>query len=118
MLDPVRAMVRLQLLTGARPSQILEMRPVEIDRSGKVWIYRPAAHKNSWRGSDRSIYLGPQAQAIVLDALRPGFQERFLFSPAVAELRRRDRMRAARLTPLTAPRMLRLGRSRETRLTC
>lgn len=98
--DPVRAMVQLRLLTGARPSEILALRAADIDRSGKVWIYRPAAHKNAWRGQERAIYLGPQAQAIVLAHLRPGMQERFLFSPTIAELRRRDRLRAARKTPL------------------
>jgi integrase len=98
--EPVRAAVQLQLLTGARPNEILVMRAVDIDRSGKVWSYRPAAHKNSWRGQERTIYLGPRAQEIVLAFIRPGLQERFLFSPTLAELRRRARLRAARVTPL------------------
>lgn len=98
--EPVRAMVELQLLTGARPGEIAAMRAVDIERTGKVWVYRPAAHKNSWRGMDRTIYLGPKAQAIVFAFLRPGMQERFLFSPTLAELRRRERLRATRKTPL------------------
>jgi integrase len=112
--DPVHAMVRLQLLTGARPSEILQMRAADIERSGKVWTYRPAAHKNSWRGQDRSIYLGPQAQAIVLESLRPGWQDRFLFSPTAAELRRRARLRAARLTPLYPSHVRALERKRKS----
>lgn len=98
--EPVRAMVELQLLTGARPGEIAAMRAVDVERVGKVWTYRPAAHKNSWRGMDRAIYLGPKAQAIVCAFLRPGMQERFLFSPTLAELRRRERLRATRKTPL------------------
>lgn len=98
--DPVRAMVELQLLTGARPSEILLMKASEIDRSGPLWTYRPSAHKNTWRGQERLIYLGPKGQDIVRGFLRLGMQERFLFSPTLAELRRRDRLRAARRTPL------------------
>lgn len=98
--EPVRAMVQLQLLTGARPGEIVGMRAVDIDRTGKVWVYTPPAHKNSWRGMERSIYLGPKAQAIVCAYLRPGMQERFLFSPTLAERARRERLRAARVTPL------------------
>ena len=100
MSEPVRAMVELQLLTGARPGEILAMRAADIDRSGALWVYRPESHKNSWRGQERLIYLGPRAQEIVRAFLRPGMQDRFLFSPTLAELRRRDRLRAARKTPL------------------
>lgn len=98
--EPVRAMAELQLLTGARPAEILFMRASEIDRSGRIWTYRPLSHKNSWRGQERAIYLGPRAQEIVLAFMRPGLQERHLFSPTIAELRRRQRLRAARKTPL------------------
>jgi len=68
--EPVRAMVELQLLTGARPGEILTMRAVDIDRRGEVWAYRPASHKNLWRGHDRVIYLGPRSQEIVWSFLR------------------------------------------------
>jgi integrase len=79
---------------------VLLMRAADIDRTGPVWVCRPLSHKNSWREQDRSIYLGPRAQAILLEFLRPGLQERYLFSPTIAELRRRDRVRAARKVPL------------------
>lgn len=98
--EPVAALVQIQLLTGARPGEVLLMRAVDIDRTGKVWVYKPSDHKNAWRGQERSIYLGPKAQQIVLAHLRPGLQERFLFSPTQAELRRRARLRAMRKTPL------------------
>ena len=52
----IAAMVRVQRLTG--------MRPGDIDRTGEVWVYRPEKHKNKWRGQDRTVPLGPQAQAV------------------------------------------------------
>jgi integrase len=98
--EPVAAMVQLQLLTAARPGEVVILRPCDIDRSGDVWLYRPPAHKNAWRGHERIIALGPKAQELVRAFLRPGLQERPLFSPTLAEIRRRERARAARRTPL------------------
>jgi len=111
--EPVRAMVELQLLTGARPGEILTMRPADIDRRGEVWAYRPASHKNRWRGHDRVIYLGPRSREIVQGFLEPGAEERYLFSPTLAELRRRDRLRAARKTPLYPSHLRALERKRK-----
>ena len=51
-------MVRLQLLSGARPGEMVILRPCDIDMSGKVWLYRPELHKNSWRGHERTILFG------------------------------------------------------------
>lgn len=39
----VRSMVRVQLLTGMRSGELCIMRPAEIDRCEKVWIYRPSS---------------------------------------------------------------------------
>jgi integrase len=77
---PVGAVIRLQLLTGARPGELLGMRACGISMVGPVWTYTPAAHKNAWRGHGREIYLGPQAQAIVREFLKPS-TEAFLFDP-------------------------------------
>ncbi len=52
-------------LTGARPSEILKLKPCELDRSGKEWELTPTRHKGSWRGKGRTIYLGPEAQAVL-----------------------------------------------------
>jgi integrase len=62
---PVRALIELQLLTGARGGELCIMRPCDIDTAGKVWTYRPATHKNEHRGHDRLIYIGPKAQAVI-----------------------------------------------------
>lgn len=90
----VRAMVELQLLTAARPGEIVILRPCDIDMTGGVWLYRPTAHKNSWRGLDRIVPIGPQGQGIIRPLLRPGLQGKFLFSPIEREKERVRRMRA------------------------
>ncbi len=84
---PIRAMIRLQLVTGMRPGEVVLMRGVDIDMSGRVWEYRPASHKTQHHGKERVIFLGPKAQEISRDWLRPDVQA-YLFSPreAVREL--------------------------------
>jgi integrase len=54
-------MVRLQRLTGARPGEIVQLRAVDIDRSGVVWEFRPERHKTEHHDRDRVIFFGPQA---------------------------------------------------------
>jgi integrase len=41
----VSAMVRLQLLTGARPGEICKPKPAVVDRSHDVWLARPVIGK-------------------------------------------------------------------------
>ena len=59
--EPVAAMVELQMLTAMRPGEVVAMRRATWTPSGKVWIYRPPSHKNTWRGQRREISLGPKA---------------------------------------------------------
>jgi len=66
----VAAMVRVQLLTGCRVGEVVAMRPRDVDRSCEPWEYRPASHKTDYREGDRSIALGPKAQAVVGSFLR------------------------------------------------
>ncbi|MBE7560573.1 site-specific integrase [bacterium] len=83
----VAAQIDFLLLTGARPSELLSLRPCDIDRSESVWQYRPRTRKNAHRGQDRVIYLGTNAQAVLKEfLLRPA--EAFLFSPREAEAER------------------------------
>lgn len=83
----VRAVVLLQVLTGARPSELLGLRPMDIDRSGERWIARPVSHKNAWRGKkhERELPLPHEAESV----LRPFIESRLpsapLFSPREAE---------------------------------
>lgn len=89
----VAAMAEVQLLTGCRVSEALNMCAIDLNMSGPVWTYRPFKHKNRNRGIDRVIFLGPQAQAVVKPFLKTDLQA-YLFSPADA-IAARDARRAA-----------------------
>lgn len=90
--------VRLQRLTGARPSEICDLRPCDIDRTGDVWLYVPAAHKTEHHDKDRVIAIGPKSQKVLRPyLLRPS--EAYCFSPKESEIKRRERAAAARKTP-------------------
>jgi integrase len=98
---PVAAMVRLQLLTGCRVGEVLTMRGCDLTSAGPSWEYRPASHKNAWRGQSRVIPLGPKAQAVVRGFLKPD-PSAYLFSPrdVVGELHaRRSGRRTTKRTP-------------------
>lgn len=80
----VGAMIRVQLLTGMRPGEVVIMRGCDIDRTGRVWTYKPMRHKTEHFGEQRVVYLGPQAQKVLKPFLEGG-REGFLFSAAEAE---------------------------------
>jgi integrase len=93
----VADMVRLQLETGMRPGELVEMRPIDIDMSGKVWLYRPSRHKTAHLGHGRIIPLGPKAQTIILKYLTTNTQTP-IFSPARTVEERRLALRLRRRT--------------------
>lgn len=97
----VAAMVRLQLLTGMRPGEVVIMRTADIDVSSTPWLYRPSRHKTEHHGHERLVFLGPQAQEVVRPFLRHDEPQRFLFSPAEAEAHRRRKLTERRVTPMS-----------------
>lgn len=96
----VRAMVELQLLTGARPGEIRIMRTCDLDTNGRVWIYKPHRHKTQHHQTVRLIYLGPRAQQILGPFLKTETTA-YIFNPrdVVAEFNRERR--AHRNSPMT-----------------
>lgn len=64
-------MIKLQLITAMRPGEVVNMRGVDIDMTGTLWVYRPVRHKNKHLGHDRAIYLGKKAQEIITPFLKP-----------------------------------------------
>ena len=100
-LPPVLAdLVRLQRLTCCRPGEACRIRPMDVDTSGEIWIYRPPTHKNKHRGHERAIAIGPKAQEILRHyLLRP--HDSYCFSPRESEKRRLARNHAERKTPLS-----------------
>jgi len=81
----VQAIVQLLWLSGARPSEILLMKWDELDRSGEIWVLRPKHHKTSWRGKSRTIFFGPEAQAVLLPWLDYAVPGTYVFSPKLSE---------------------------------
>jgi integrase len=84
---PVAAMIRLQLVTGMRPGEVVIMRAIDLDMTGEVWLYRPGsdkgthgAHKTGHRGQHRIIPVGPRGQEIIRQWLKPDLYA-YLFSP-------------------------------------
>jgi integrase len=97
---PLRATVLLQWESGARPTEILQLRTGDIDRSGDVWFYTPEKHKGQWRGQDRVIGFNTAAQDILRPLLKAD-PKAFLISPRDAIVELKARKRANRQTPLT-----------------
>jgi integrase len=95
----VWAMIELQRWTGARPGEIVIIRGTDLNMAGKIWEYIPGRHKTEHLGSSRTIFIGPQAQAILKPWLKPDLGA-YLFSPADAEAERSAEQRANRQTPL------------------
>jgi len=92
----VKAMLQLQRLTGARGGELCIMRTRDVDRSGKVWKYRPRRHKTEGHGHKRVISIGPRAQEILTPFLKLD-PDAYVFSPAEAEAQRLEALHEARI---------------------
>ena len=91
----IAAMIKVQLLTGMRPGEVVLIRGGDIDLSRDPWIYRPASHKLEQHDLDRMIHIGPQCQEVLRPFLRPGPHE-YLLQPKQAEQRRNTMKRESR----------------------
>jgi integrase len=114
---PVAAMVRLQLLTGMRPGEVVIMRTIDLDMTGKVWLYRPGsdqgrhgAHKTAHRGHDRIIPVGPRGQEVIRQWLKPDLYA-YLFSPRETMGALRVKQRQERKTKVQPSQMNRRKRN-------
>lgn len=58
----VQAMVTIQVATAMRPSEIFNMRPMDIDRSGSHWFYRPSTHKTAHHGKIKAVPIMGEAK--------------------------------------------------------
>jgi integrase len=94
----VRAMVQLQILTGARPGEIAGMTSAQIDTTGKQWVYRPAHHKTEHHDVVREIPIGARARGVLEPFLKRELSA-YLFSPKEAEAQRLAALHALRTTP-------------------
>ncbi len=80
----VNALIDLQLLSGARPSELLKLRSIDIDTSGEEWIARIGEHKNSYRGKERKLYFGKRGQVMLREFMKNRPVNEYLFSPREA----------------------------------
>jgi len=110
----VWAMIQLQLLTGARPGEVTQMRGCDLTMLGELWEFRPESHKTQHHGRERVIILGKEAQAIVRQFLRPDLAE-FLFSPAEARREFDEQRKTNRQTPMTPSQAARRRRRKPRR---
>jgi len=107
----VWAMIQVQLLTGALSGEIVGLRGCDISQGGSIWTAVLDQHKTAYRGKRRTIYFGPQAQAI----LRPWILQAkggHLFSPRRSEILRHSvclfhRHKGTKPTPRKTSRMIR-----------
>jgi integrase len=84
------ALVQVQLLSAARPGEVVGLRAIDIDTSGDVcWTCRVEHHKTSHLNRCRVLVFGPRARAILA--------ERMTGRPTTAPLFASDR------TPDVAP---------------
>jgi hypothetical protein len=60
--EHVAAMIKLQRITGMRPSTVTIMRGCDITMEEEVWTYRPSTHKTEHHGVDLRVFLGPRSQ--------------------------------------------------------
>jgi integrase len=95
-----RDLVKFIRLVGCRPGEACKLRPRDVDTSTAEWRWDVHDHKTSWRGHERTYWIGPQAQAV----LRPYLSRRpewFCFSPAESERERAGYRRRNRRSPMT-----------------
>ena len=98
--SPVVAdLVLLQMKTGCRSAELLNLRLADIDCSGEFWIADVKQHKNKHRGKDRMLVFDVSCQAILKKYLDREPTE-FLFQPCESEQVRRAKK--TRKTPLNS----------------
>lgn len=89
---------RVLRLTGARPGELAELRPADLDMAGPVWWFKVPRHKSQWRGKERMVAIGPKAQAILRAYLERPIDRR-CFLPRETWEERAAAREAARATP-------------------
>ena len=84
----VAALIDLQLLTGARPGELIDLRAIDIDTRHDPWRANLRAHKTAHHGKARTVYFGPRAQAVLAPFMAGRPVDMPLFSPREAERER------------------------------
>ena len=88
--SPVAAMIKLQLLTAARPGELVKLRPCDFIIGDGLWTVILPEHKTAHRGKPRTLYFNVEAQAIINTFLPGRATTAPLFSPKEGAEERRD----------------------------
>jgi len=100
----LQAMVKVQRLTGMRPSEVFNMRVGEIDRHSDpdIWLYRLPHHKTEKKTKRKKVVpLGKPEQELIAPYLEGKRPEEAVFSPRTAMAERNVIKRANRKTKIT-----------------
>ena len=100
LMPPLRAAILLQWHAGLRPTEALRITRGQLDMTNEVWVYRMARHKGSWRGLERTVFLGPKCREILTPLLKVD-PDAALISPVDAVLAMKQKKRRNRKTPIT-----------------
>jgi len=97
----VATMIRVQTLCGMRPQDVCRMTPDAIDRTGDVWLYRPAKHKNARRGKTLTKAIPAEAQNLLISLLNrePG-EPVFSTSDSLEYWRQTERKQSTKWLPI------------------
>lgn len=98
----LQAAIRVQLYTGARPSEVLKLKRGDIDTQGDVWVALVRDHKTSLKGKERRLFFGPRAQNVLRPFLLRSDGE-YLFCPKEAEKERHGRAEGPGRRPWQKP---------------
>lgn len=111
----IAAMIEIHRLTGMRSGELVKMRPMDINRSGSVWVYTPTSHKGTSRGRIREIPIGPRAQRFLKPYVDGRDEEAFCFCPREAVAAMREEWHKARKTPMRPSQVARAEAARRRR---
>jgi integrase len=95
----VWAMIELQRCTAMRPTEVCVMRTIDIRTTFRIWEYTPIENKMEHHDRERIVQLGPRAQEVLREWLKPDVNA-FLFSPREVMEERWADQRSKRKTPV------------------
>lgn len=75
--DACADFLRLLWITGARPKELIDLTPAELEKDDRHWVYRPKHHKTRKKNKLRAIVFGAESEAILKKYWPRKVQERF-----------------------------------------
>jgi integrase len=82
--------IQLQLLCACRPSELLQLKTTDLDRTKAVWSATLQKHKTMRTGKPRVLFFGPRAQEILKDILQRRPVGGYLIDPRDSMLERAE----------------------------